>query len=94
MKKEINYYVIGGQYASFNHGGARTLLGAKRLATKNMEYHDNWVGWVKPSIYKAEDCEMGSSFYGRDMYPKYGAEAVAMWNQETKRWINPREYWR
>lgn len=54
MKKN-NYYVIGGQYETYCYGGTPTLLGAKRLATKNMEYWDNYQGWHKPSIYKAED---------------------------------------
>ena len=54
MKKN-NYYVIGGQYESYCYGGAPTLIGAKRLANKNMEYWDNWQGWHTPRIYKAED---------------------------------------
>lgn len=33
MKKN-NYYVIGGQYETCCYGGAPTLTGAKRLATK------------------------------------------------------------
>lgn len=56
--KQINYYVIGGQYESCCYGGTPTLIGAKRLATKNMEYWDNWQGWHKPKIYKAEDTEV------------------------------------
>ena len=55
MKKEIKFYVIGGQYESMCYGGCPTLLGAKRLATKCMEYWDNWQGWHKPAIYRAED---------------------------------------
>lgn len=86
MKKEINYYVIGGQYAAYNHGGTRTLLGAKRLATKCEEYHDNWVGFVKPSIFRAEDCEWASNFFGSDYYPKRNAIPVASWNEYTHRW--------
>lgn len=77
--KKINYFVIGGQYKFYNYGGSETLLGAKRLATKNMEYHDNWVGWVKPSIYRAEDCRNG--------YPEYGSVPVAEWDDDSKRWI-------
>lgn len=57
MKKEIKYYVIGGQYESCCYGGAPTLLGAKRLATRYAEYWDNWQGWHKPAIYRAEDTE-------------------------------------
>lgn len=56
--KQINYYVIGGQYESCCYGGTPTLIGAKRLATKNMEYWDNWQGWHKPKVYKAEDTEI------------------------------------
>ena len=56
--KQINYYVIGGQYESYCYGGTPTLIGAKRLATKNMEHWDNWQGWHKPKIYKAEDTEI------------------------------------
>ena len=55
MKKEINYYVIGGQYESYCYGGTPTLIGAKRLANKNKEYWDNWQGWNVPRIYAAED---------------------------------------
>ena len=63
MKKN-NYYVIGGQYESFCYGGTPTLIGAKRLASRNEEYWDNWQGWHKPSIYAAEDTELIES-YGR-----------------------------
>lgn len=31
--KEINYYVIGGQYAAYCHGGTKTLLGANDWPT-------------------------------------------------------------
>ncbi len=57
MSKKINFYVIGGQYESCCYGGAPTLIGAKRLATKNKEYWDNWQGWHKPRIYRVEDTE-------------------------------------
>lgn len=53
--KQINYYVIGGQYESCCYGGAPTLIGAKRIANKNREYWDNWQGWHIPKIYRAED---------------------------------------
>lgn len=53
--KENKFYVIGGQYETVCYGGYPTLIGAKRLATKNMEYWDNWQGWHKPHIYKADD---------------------------------------
>lgn len=76
MKKN-NYYVIGGQYADYCYGGAPTLIGAKRLANKNREYHDNWGGWVTPSIYRAEDVEITENFYGETYRPKEYAEPVA-----------------
>ncbi len=59
--KQINYYVIGGQYEPYCYGGTPTLLGAKRLASKNEEYWDNWKGWHTPYIYKAEDTEVITS---------------------------------
>lgn len=54
-KKNNNYIVIGGQYETVCYGGAPTLTGAKRLASKNAEYWDNWQGWHVPNIYRAED---------------------------------------
>ena len=87
MKKEIKYYVIGGQYCFYNHGGAATLEGAKRLATKNSEYWDNWQGWNKPSIYRKEDCSLQENFYGTGMYPTYGMEPIAYWDNDYKKWI-------
>ncbi len=81
--KQINYYVIGGQYESYCYGGTPTLIGAKRLATKNMEYWDNWQGWHKPSIYKADDTKVVVSkgrITTRDgieiRVPKYYAEPI------------------
>lgn len=56
--KQINYYVIGGQYNYICYGGTPTLIGAKRLANKNMEYWDNWAGWKTPKIYNADDTEL------------------------------------
>lgn len=55
--KELNYYVIGGQYESCCYGGTATLNGAKRLATANREYWDNWQGWHTPAVYRAADTE-------------------------------------
>lgn len=75
--KKINYYVIGGQYASFCYGGAPTLIGAKRLARKSAEYWDNWQGWHIPRIYKAEDVEDVNNFYGDTKAPTDGAMPVA-----------------
>lgn len=50
MKKVNNYYVIGGQYESYCYGGAPTLIGAKGLQQKNMEYWDNWKGCISPQF--------------------------------------------
>ena len=86
MKKEIKYYVIGGQYEDYNYGGAATLIGAKRLATKNTEYWDNWQGWHKPRIFKADDCKLETNFHGENYYPKANAIPVASWNDYTRRW--------
>lgn len=80
MKKEVKYYVIGGQYEAFNYGGTPTLLGAKRLARKRMEYWDNWQGWHTPAIYAAEDCEEGTTFFRRStIVPKIDAEPVSVY---------------
>ena len=85
-KNEIRYYVIGGQYAYYNHGGAATIAGAKILATKNEEYWDNWQGWHKPSIYKAEDCEVWTNFFGTDYYPKTDADPYMVWDEQAGKW--------
>ena len=76
--KKLNYYVIGGQYASCCYGGAPTLLGAKRLTGKCKEYWDNWQGFHVPSIYKAEDVEDVTNFYGETKAPRPGARPVAI----------------
>lgn len=75
--KKINYYVIGGQYASYCYGGAPTLTGAKRLAAKSAEHWDNWQGWHVPSIYKVEDVEDVTNFYGETKAPRLGAQPIA-----------------
>ena len=83
MAKKNNFYVIGGQYETCCYGGTPTLIGAKRLATKNGEYWDNWQGWHKPLIYRAEDTEEIES-QGRITtddgviirVPKFGAEPI------------------
>lgn len=50
-----NYQVIGGQYESKWIGESDTLRGAKCIATRNREFWDNWQGWQRPRIYRAED---------------------------------------
>ena len=74
--KNKNFAVIGGQYAVFCYGFTPTLTGAKRLARKNLEYWDNWQGWHAPKIYKAEDVEKVTNFYGDTYAPKDGALPV------------------
>lgn len=83
MKKEVNYYAIGGQYDRYNHGGAATLAGAMRIASQNVENWDNWQGRHTPVIYRAEDCEMSENFFGAQMLPKAGANPVA-WKESGK----------
>lgn len=56
QKKMKKYQVIGGQYEQCWYGESDTLRGAKCIATRHMEYWDNWAGWHKPHIYRAEDC--------------------------------------
>lgn len=56
--EDKRYYVIGGQYESYCYGGSDTLRGARAMATRHMEFWDNWQGYVKPRIYKAEDTKM------------------------------------
>ena len=75
--KKLNYYVIGGQYYYFCYGGTPTLTGAKRLAGKSAEHWDNWQGWHIPSIYRAEDVEDVTNFYGETKAPRPGAQPVA-----------------
>lgn len=79
MANKIKYYVIGGQYNAYCYGGCATLLGAKRIAGRHLEYWDNWQGWHAPKIYRAEDCEMRDDPYGRYscMMPKAGTMACA-----------------
>ncbi len=79
-----NFYVIGGQYDSYNYGGAETLTGAKRKASQNVENWDNWQGRHTPVIYRAEDCEMQENFYGAQMLPKENAQPVA--RKDGRRW--------
>ena len=77
MKKN-NFVIIGGQYASYCYVFTPTLTGAKQLVHKNMEYWDNWQGWHAPKIYKAEDVEKVTNFYGETYAPKNGALPAAV----------------
>ena len=87
--KIINYYVIGGQYEQYCYGGSETLHGAKLIAAKHDEYWDNWQGWNRPAIYKAEDCIMANTFYGEQMVHKPEAFPVATYDMTRKRWETP-----
>lgn len=82
----MEYCVIGGQYAMYNYGTVRTLLGAKRLATKRIELWDNWQGWHKPRIYRLEDCVSANTFYGVQLIPGIGTGPVSVWN--GRRWVD------
>lgn len=76
MKKN-NFAIIGGQYAAFCYGFTSTLIGAKRLARKNLEYWDNWQGWHAPKIYKIDEVVKVTNFYGETYAPKDEARPVA-----------------
>ena len=66
--KEAKFAVIGGQYRYYDYGTAPTLLGAKRLASRNVEYWDNFGGWHTPKIYRIEDTVVvWDNFYGCDV---------------------------
>lgn len=82
-----NFYVIGGQYYAYCYGPSETLAGAKRLAGKHDEYWDNWCGWHRPAIYKADDCVLANTqFHGEQMVPKAGASPVAFYDMAKKAW--------
>lgn len=87
---EKGYAVIGGQYQSFCYGFAKTLLGAKRLASKHCEYWDNWQGLHTPKIYAAEDVMEVENFYGATYAPVFGAYPVAVKDEATGRWVSGR----
>lgn len=53
----MKYRVIGGQYQVVYYGETDNLHAAKCLATKNLEYWDNWQGWHYPRIYITETLE-------------------------------------
>ena len=88
-KKSYAYYVIGGQYAAYLYGGAPTLLGAKRIAAKNIEHWDNNQGWRVPAIYRAEDVREVANFYGEGLAPCEGAFPVA-----AAQYIDGRVFWK
>lgn len=73
----MRYAIIGGQYQSYSYGFARTLEGAKRIASAHMEYWDNWAGWHYPAIYKEDDVKKIINFYGPGYAPKEYAQPIA-----------------
>lgn len=96
MSKKMNYAVIGGQYEMHYYGACETLIGAKRIATRNEEYWDNWQGWHKPVIYAFEDTyewETKGMITYRDgikiRIPKYGARE---WRWNGVEWIENRDF--
>ena len=96
MKKQDKYAVIGGQYFPVHYGNAQTLEEAKELAGKNPEYWDNWQGWHKPCIYRAEDVEIVES-YGRICTPdgwdiRVTKPGARPWVWREDHWVR-REKW-
>lgn len=87
MDKQANFYIIGGQYAACCYGTAVTLHQAKLLASKCIEYWDNWQGWHKPAIYRAEDVRPINNFYGAGYAPQPHAVPAAHWSNELNKWI-------
>lgn len=87
--KQVNYYVIGGQYNAYNYGGTKTLHAAKLLATKHGELWDNWQGYHKPKIYAAEHCVWTKNFYGIQMLPTPDARPVLIWDETAETWKTP-----
>lgn len=85
--KKINYYVIGGQYVRYCYGGCKTLLGAKRLAAKHDEYWDNWQGWHRPKIYRAEDCVEVENFYGHNFVPTNSVKKCWVYSFDKEKWV-------
>lgn len=88
MKKTDKFAVIGGQYFYCDYGTTPTLLGAKRRATANREYWDNWHGWHTPHVYAIEDVMEVYDSNGKGLVPKRDAVAVAVWDERKHRWIN------
>jgi len=86
--KEVNYYVIGGQYYQYCYGGSASLLGAKQIAAKHDEHWDNWQGWHRPKIYAACDCFLADTqFNGEQMIHKPEAVPVEVYDMDRKKWV-------
>lgn len=54
MKK---YQIIGGQYESIWYGESDSLLGAKQIASRHVEFWDNYRSWNVPKIYLSDHTE-------------------------------------
>lgn len=94
MKK---YQVIGGQYEAYNYGESDSLVQAKRIATQNAEYWDNWQGWHIPEVYESADCveiECYGMITHRDgellVVPRAGAVPVAY--KDGSKWVSGEEW--
>ena len=77
------------QYSIFEYGTHSILLGeadtlhaAKLMASRMKAYHTR-VGWVKPEIFRSDDCIEDS--YGR--YPNPYATAVTVWHPSKEKWV-------
>lgn len=77
MKK---YQVIGGYRATW-YGESESLTGAKIIASRDAEYWDNYIGWVKPHIYLASDCVEGdpTEFNYSGIHLAEGAKPVTVY---------------
>lgn len=83
------YVVIGGQYEAYYYGSCDTLLGAKRLASKSVEFWDNWQGWHYPKIYLSSDVGPVTNFYGEGYAPEALAVPVCVRRWGKKTWSKP-----
>lgn len=79
------YVVIGGQYESYCYGSSESLHGAKILASKSLEYWDNWSAFHYPVIYRRDDVEKCHNFYGETYCPKAFASPMAT-REYGERW--------
>ena len=78
------YVVIGGQYFQRCYGVVDNLIAAKRLATKNEEYWDNWQGFHTPLVYDFRDCEELED--GRIIHKDVLKARYAIYSKENSKW--------
>lgn len=98
------WQVIGGQYESKWYGESDSLERAKKIASSNEEYWDNWQGWHTPKIYAAEDVrevESAGRITTRDGEivrvpagtPSYIKPGSIYYDRRSRsRWINYKKY--